>query len=92
MVKERRSAKRIKYDMVRVYSKMETHVDGKAKSVFKESLMLSQNKNKNRSVGIWKSGRPVSLCKKIEMQYQICYTEQWYKRKYNKKRNANESE
>ena len=29
MVKERRS------DMVRVYSKMETHVDGKAKSVFK---------------------------------------------------------
>ena len=35
MVKERRSAKRIKYDMVRVYSKMETHVDGKAKSVFK---------------------------------------------------------
>ena len=67
MVKERRSAKRIKYDMVRVYSKMETHVDGK-------------------------SGRPVSLCKKIEMQYQICYTEQWYKRKYNKKRNANESE
>ena len=28
MVKERRSAKR-------VYSKMETHVDGKAKSVFK---------------------------------------------------------
>ena len=26
MVKERRSAKRIKYDMVRVYSKMETHV------------------------------------------------------------------
>ena len=30
MVKERRSAKRIKYDMVRVYSKMETHVDGKA--------------------------------------------------------------
>ena len=27
--------------------------------------MLSQNKNKrNRSVGIWKSGRPVSLCKK----------------------------
>lgn len=35
MVKERRSAKRIKYDMVRVYSKMETHVDGKAKSIFK---------------------------------------------------------
>ena len=35
MVKERRSAKRIKYDMVRVYSKMETHLDGKAKSVFK---------------------------------------------------------
>ena len=34
MVKERRSAKRIKYDMVRVYSKMETQ-DGKAKSVFK---------------------------------------------------------
>ena len=35
MVKDRRSAKRIKYDMVRVYSKMKTHVDGKAKSVFK---------------------------------------------------------
>ena len=35
MVKERRSAKRIKYDMVRVYSKMQTHVDGIAKSVFK---------------------------------------------------------
>lgn len=35
MVKERRSAKRIKYDMIRVYSKMETQVDTKAKSVFK---------------------------------------------------------
>ena len=35
MVKERRSAKRIKYDMVRVYSKMETHVSAKAKSIFK---------------------------------------------------------
>lgn len=65
---------------------------GKQKVFSKESLMLSQIRIKNRSVGIWKSGRPVSLCKKIEMQYQICYTEQWYKRKYNKKRNANESE
>ena len=35
MVKERRSAKRIKYDMVRVYSKMESRVDWKSKSVFK---------------------------------------------------------
>ena len=93
MVKERRSAKRIKYDMVRVYSKMETHVDGKSKKCFQKKALCSRKiRIKNRSVGIWKSGRPVSLCKKIEMQYQICYTEQWYKRKYNKKRNANESE
>ena len=63
---------------------------GKQKVFSKESLMLSQNKNKEQVCR--KSGRPVSLCKKIEMQYQICYTEQWYKRKYNKKRNANESE
>ena len=60
MVKERRSAKRIKYDMVRVYSKMETHVDGKAKSVFKESLMLSQNKNKEQ------------VCRYLEIR-QTCF-------------------
>lgn len=57
-----------------------------------QNIIVLTPKDGNRSVGIWKSGRPVSLCKKIEMQYQICYTEQWYKRKYNKKRNANESE
>ena len=49
MVKERRSAKRIKYDMVRVYSKMETHVDGKAKRseerrVGKECLRLCRSR------------------------------------------------
>jgi len=60
MVKERRSAKRIKYDMVRVYSKMETHVDGKAKSVSKESLMLSQNKNKEQ------------VCRYLEIR-QTCF-------------------
>ncbi len=41
MVKERRSAKRIKYDMVRVYSKMETNVDRKAKSIFKRKPYAS---------------------------------------------------
>ena len=67
MVKERRSAKRIKYDMVRVYSKMETHVDGKAKKCFQKKALCSRKiRIKNRSVGIWKSGRPVSLCKKLK--------------------------
>ena len=60
MVKERRSAKRIKYDMVRVYSKMETHVDGKAKSVSKKALMLSQNKNKEQ------------VCRYLEIR-QTCF-------------------
>ena len=93
MVKERRSAKRIKYDMVRVYSKMETHVDGKAKSVFKRKpYALCKIKNKEQVCRYLEIRQTCFFMQKIEMQYQICYTEQWYKRKYNKKRNANESE
>lgn len=38
-----------------------------------QNIIVLTPKDGNRSVGIWKSGRPVSLCKKIEMQYQICY-------------------
>lgn len=65
---------------------------GKQKVFSKESLMLSQNKNKEQVCRYLEIRQTCFLCKKIEMQYQICYTEQWYKRKYNKKRNANESE
>ena len=50
--------------MVRVYSKMETHVDGKAKVFSKESLMLSQNKDKEQVCRYLKSNRPVSLMQK----------------------------
>ena len=91
MVKERRSAKRIKYGSCLLQNGDSCRWESK-KCFQKKALCSRKIRIKNRSVGIWKSGRPVSLCKKIEMQYQICYTEQWYKRKYNKKRNANESE
>lgn len=60
MVKERRSAKRIKYDMVRVYSKMETHVDGKAKSIFKRKPYALANKDKEQ------------VCRYLEIQ-QTCF-------------------
>lgn len=66
---------------------------GKQKVFSKESIMLSQNKNKEQVCRYLEIRQTCFFyAKKIEMQYQICYTEQWYKRKYNKKRNANESE
>ena len=55
--------------------------------------MLSQNKNKEQVCRYLENPADLFFMqKKLKMQYQICYTEQWYKRKYNKKRNANESE
>ena len=79
MVKERRSANGLNMIWFVFTSKNGDSCRWKAKSIFKRKPYALKIRIKNRSVGIWKPGRPVSLCKKIEMQYQICYTEQWYK-------------